>query len=487
MLTVGYPAEGFQPTPGAHDDGARGEVAVQYFDPTGRTVWAARLGGRGVEQGAGYVDAQGNAYVVGNPTTPGALGEHYWASERNRVTFLVKFSPAGRLLWAARIPGSNYAGGMAVDAEGSIYLDGAANKDFVPDPDAFDTEHVDGTPNDPYTYPFDGYVIKINSSGTRRLWGTFLGGSSDEIPGGLALTRNGNLVIAGQTRSADFPVTPDADLPTYPNAYGDDEGFLMELTGDGKSAVWSTYVDFGEAESYGGVTLKPDGTIDLLGMKDRYDPTNVPGQVQKGGLISQYTADGHHLRTITTAAFINGGSVSRDGFIFGVGHIEGQPHSRDVAVRLDLDGRVLQAVPLPGRGLAVGGDNGSMYASLGPHEPGDGARVAATAKRTTVARYTRCTIRGTRHNDVLRGTPRADVICGFGGNDKIYGLGGSDVLVGGAGTDTLYGGSGIDVLLGGRGGDRLYGGPQRDKLVGGPGSDTCPDRQGRNSFSSCRH
>lgn len=494
VLAVGEPSDGYQTTPGANDDGAAGGIAVQLFDPTGQTRWAARLGGRGYEGGDGYVDQFGNAYVLGIsfnndfPSTSGALGEHYWPSDGNRVTFLTKFSSTGRVLWSARIPGSNYFTGMAVDDAGSIYLTGVANLDFVPDADAFDTEHVDGTPNDPTTYPFDGYVVKINSAGTRRLWGTFLGGSSDEIPGDLALTSAGNLVVTGQTRSSDFPVTPGADLQAFPGADGDEEGFLIELTGDGKSATWSTYLAYGVSEDYGRLALKPDGTIDVLGSKEGNDPTNVLGELKRGGLMLQYTPDGHRIRRIITPAFaIARPAVSREGFIFGAGQIYGQSGSNEVAVRLDLDGNVVQTVPLPSRALAVSGNNGSMYASLAAHVPGGIARLSAVAKRSTVARYTRCTIRGTRHGDVLRGTRRADVICGLGGNDKIYGLGGSDVLIGGRGRDTLYGGRGIDVLLGGGSGDKLYGGPQRDKLVGGRGNDICPDPQGRNTFRSCRH
>ncbi len=83
----------------------------------------------------------------------------------------------------------------------------------------------------------------------------------------------------------------------------------------------------------------------------------------------------------------------------------------------------------------------------------------------------RCTITGTRGDDVLRGTPRRDVICGLGGDDVIRGLGGGDILRGGAGNDVIHGGAGNDTLAGGAGNDVLRGEGGRDRLNGGPGRD----------------
>jgi Tol biopolymer transport system component len=83
----------------------------------------------------------------------------------------------------------------------------------------------------------------------------------------------------------------------------------------------------------------------------------------------------------------------------------------------------------------------------------------------------RCTVSGTRRNDVLRGTNRRDVLCGKGGRDRIYGGAGDDIIRGGAGADRLFGGRGRDYLLGGVGDDHLDGGPGVDTLEGGAGRD----------------
>ncbi len=75
----------------------------------------------------------------------------------------------------------------------------------------------------------------------------------------------------------------------------------------------------------------------------------------------------------------------------------------------------------------------------------------------------RCTIRGTRGNDILVGTTGRDVICGLAGRDTLIGRAGNDVLRGGAGADRIRAGRGRDVLNGGRGRDFLNGGRGVDR------------------------
>lgn len=83
----------------------------------------------------------------------------------------------------------------------------------------------------------------------------------------------------------------------------------------------------------------------------------------------------------------------------------------------------------------------------------------------------RCTIVGTKENDVLLGTRRRDVICARGGNDVVKAGGGDDIVRGSGGNDAILGGDGDDTLYGGKGADALLGGAGEDQLVGGPGKD----------------
>ncbi|HEY4334354.1 MAG TPA: PKD domain-containing protein, partial [Puia sp.] len=52
---------------------------------------------------------------------------------------------------------------------------------------------------------FDVGILKLNTSGTSKVWATYLGGASKETPHSLICDGQGNLVVLGRTYSADFP------------------------------------------------------------------------------------------------------------------------------------------------------------------------------------------------------------------------------------------------------------------------------------------
>ena len=87
--------------------------------------------------------------------------------------------------------GNFYAGGIVFDAgfpvsNGSTYQGGI--------------DSDDGN-------KFDIGIIKFNSTGTGRIYATYIGGSANEQPHSLIVDNNGNLVIAGRTNSTNYPVT----------------------------------------------------------------------------------------------------------------------------------------------------------------------------------------------------------------------------------------------------------------------------------------
>jgi hypothetical protein len=63
---------------------------------------------------------------------------------------------------------------------------------------------------EPYTNNTDVLLVEIDPAATTQLFSTFLGGSGDDSPSGLALDTNGNLYVVGSTNSVDFPTTQGA-------------------------------------------------------------------------------------------------------------------------------------------------------------------------------------------------------------------------------------------------------------------------------------
>lgn len=500
----------FAPTPGAHHD-QDGDLALQRLDPAGRTLWAARIGGSAVEYPhVQEVDSNGDVYLAGLtrsrdfPSTAGALGANYWDESRDRVNYLAKVSAEGRLLWAARVPGVRWITGIDVDGGGAVYLSGQAYPEFAASPDAFDDARAGAS---------EGFVLKVSPHGSRIVWASFIGGSSDDSASDVAVARDGRVAVTGSTYSTDFETTPGSALPSSPaDVPNNSDGFVLELEPDGRSAAWSTYLGAAANEHYGELVLADDGRVDVVGWVEGYDGPRVPGEPSPGGLLAQLTADGSELERIETA-LIGTGNPTPDGEIIGIGHVSGGGPADDMVVRMGFDGAVVSASPLPYYGVVAGGDAVSTYVVLEERPSDRPAARTATVARRAVARYAPCTIRGTRGRDVLRGTRGPDVICGLGGHDLVVGAGSWDVVRGGGGRDRLYGGPGVDVLVGGpgrdlivggsnndllkggsgtdrlfgrRGADRLAGGPRADLLSGGPGRDLCTDRRGDNAVRSCR-
>ena len=75
------------------------------------------------------------------------------------------------------------------------------------------------------------------------MFSTYLGGSGDEVARVIALDGSGNIYLAGPTTSVDFP-QQNALPPQLGQA---DSNFVVEMTPDGRSLVYSTY--FADAQT----------------------------------------------------------------------------------------------------------------------------------------------------------------------------------------------------------------------------------------------
>ncbi|MGC8865972.1 MAG: gliding motility-associated C-terminal domain-containing protein [Bacteroidales bacterium] len=95
-------------------------------------------------------------------------------------------------------------------------------------------------------------IIKYDSTGTQRLWATYLGGQYADLPHSLIVNEVGELVILGTTGSPNFPVTPEAFDTTFnggtPLNYASlnfpqgSDIFVAVLSDDGTQLRGSTFV-----------------------------------------------------------------------------------------------------------------------------------------------------------------------------------------------------------------------------------------------------
>lgn len=85
----------------------------------------------------------------------------------------------------------------------------------------------------------DVFVSKLNSTATTLLFSTYLGGSAGDGVDGFCRDASGNFYVGGHTRSTNFPTTSGALQTT--KAAGDD-GFISKLNSAGSSLLYSSYL-----------------------------------------------------------------------------------------------------------------------------------------------------------------------------------------------------------------------------------------------------
>jgi hypothetical protein len=213
--------------------------------------------------GDGSIYLHGVARSTDFPITPGAFD-----STQNGAydSFVAKVRPSGdQLVYSTYLGGTGQDVGydIAVDSSGAAFVTGITSS-----PDLPVTEGSFGPVWHGYT---DAYVVKLSPDGSQVLLGGYLGGAEDDYGYAISVDQTGGIVVAGTSRSPDFPVTLNAgelvprggldafvaridatgDALAYAGLLGgsaDDEGYDLALDGHG-----SVYVT--------GVTRSPDFTV----------------------------------------------------------------------------------------------------------------------------------------------------------------------------------------------------------------------------------
>lgn len=175
------------------------------------TKFAAVLGGSGQDYAASVVsDAAGNTYVAGLtyspdfPVTAGAfqtiIGGNGTLANPNSIAsdaFVAKFAPDGTLAWCTFLGGSgdDYATGLGVDSAGNVVVAGWTRSLDFPVLNAAQSTNNGG---------WDAFVAKLDPTGSKLIYSTYLGGPGDDGAYGLALDRAGNTYVTGPAGAEGF-------------------------------------------------------------------------------------------------------------------------------------------------------------------------------------------------------------------------------------------------------------------------------------------
>lgn len=251
-------------------------------------------------------DPQGNFYITGQtwsadfPITTNAPDPTH---NGLRDAFVTKLNPSGTaILYSTFLGGAVQEQGMAivVDAAGQATVAGWTNSANFPT--------TSGAYDEIYNGAFDGFVTRLNSSGTALIYSTFLGGSNEDRINDLILHDGGRVTVTGTTLSP-FPTTPGAYNPTH---QGDYDAFVTQLNHNGSGLIFSTFLG-GTGEERGfGLNLSSSGDILVTGRTSSANFPTTPNAFDSNlnGLADAFVTRLNSTGTaVTYSSFLGGNDV----------------------------------------------------------------------------------------------------------------------------------------------------------------------------------
>jgi len=295
------------------------------------------------------IDAQGNIYVTGGttaadfPTTAGAYSRTFGGNAGGSATavgaqgpgdvFVVKMSPAGKILWSTLLGGPNYdrAYAIRVGSDGSVYVAGRAGPGFPTTSGVVQPSFAgDNGPTSEYGKQ-DGFVAKLSADGSTLLWSTYIGDSDGAFIRDIDVDSQGRTYIGLAMITKPIPalITSNAWQATMGDQQDD---AYIRLSSDAKRVEYGTYL--------GGTPGATGATTEVPSIKVASDGSVVVAFGEKGAGMT--TSANAYQRTnaggfdMAVVKFTNTDTLSFSTYFGGSGDENGETHF----LALDSLGRV---------------------------------------------------------------------------------------------------------------------------------------------------
>ena len=225
------------------------------------------LGGASYDYGSSIaIDPDGNIYVAGVtkssdfPTTTGAYDTFF---NGFADAFVSKLSGDLTNLLASTYLGGydhDFCNSIAINSSVSgenVYVAGVTySSDFPTTTNAYDTSFNSG----------DTFVSRLDGNLETLLASTYLGGSSNEFGNSIAIDSGGNIYVAGETLSLDFPITSGAyDDSFNGSGYSGGDSFVSKFDGGLTNLLASTYLGGDLQDGGESIAIDSDGNAYVCG------------------------------------------------------------------------------------------------------------------------------------------------------------------------------------------------------------------------------
>lgn len=307
-LTGAASPTGFPVTPGAYSTtslpGGLHAFITKLNSDGSALVYSSIFGGNANDQPfAIAIDPSDNAYITGTTSsTEFPVTTVLQAQSETQQAFVVELNVSGNELMYSTLFGAGEGFGITVDASGNAYVTGYVDTYLFPTAGPMQTEFQDDD---------EGFVSKLNPSGTNLVYSIFLGGEGY----GIAVDSSGNAYVTGTTQSADFP-TVNAIQPIYSGGtlcgYNCSDAFVTVVSADGSKFPFSTYLgDIGFEAGYG-IAIDSLNSIYVTGITTSLGfPLVNPYQAVQKGDVENGGANSF------VAKIIQGVSITPQRLVFG--------------------------------------------------------------------------------------------------------------------------------------------------------------------------
>lgn len=329
-------SQDFPITPITYDNQVAGQdlYVCALTSDLSRVLYGTFIGGSDTDYCYGmYVDPSGAVYLTGETRStdlPVSLSAYDRTYNGNTDAFVLKLNASGSALDYATYLGSisdDRGWKVVADGKGEACVVGTTwSMAFPTTAGAFDRSWNGGV--------YDAFVARLSAPGDRLVFSTFLGAENYDAGEAIALGQDGNILVAGTTRSMGFPVSADAYDESY-NARFD--GYALWLSGDGSEVLRSTYIGGFYEDTILDVALGPDGSVYLTGHTTGNDYPTTEGAFcrtltgERDIIVSRLSAN---LTTLLSSTYI-GGSLDDYGIVLAVdargsAYVVGQTASADL-------------------------------------------------------------------------------------------------------------------------------------------------------------
>jgi hypothetical protein len=291
--SIDFPVfKAFQPTKGGLSD-----AFVAQLNADGSLVYSTYLGGSDNDVGNGIAldPNTGDAIVTGSTSSTNFPTANAFQKTNGGApdAFVARLSADGSILvYSTYLGGTDYdvAYGIAIDpTTGEALVTGISYSTNFPTSNPFQKTNGGGP---------DAFAARLSADGGTLVFSTYLGGRDLDAGYGIVVDAiTGNVFVTGWTWSDNFP-TENPFQPTYS---GKGDAFVTQLSANGSTLVYSTYIGAGGIDAGAAIAVDSNtGDAFITGVTDSLEfPTVDAFQPSNGGhndaFVAQLNTDGSAL------------------------------------------------------------------------------------------------------------------------------------------------------------------------------------------------